>query len=60
MTPFKEFDIRITAKGTLRSCDESVDMQRLRERVEWALNGTNGILVTPPRIDLIFEGESND
>lgn len=58
MKPFKEFDIRITSKGTLRSCDECVNMEELRQRVEWALNETKGILATPPRIDLIFEGES--
>lgn len=58
MKPFKEFDIRITSKGTLRSCDECVDIEKLRDRIEWALNGMDGILATPPRIDLIFEGEN--
>ena len=54
--PFVQYDFFLKAKAINRTCD-AIDMEKLRDRIEWALDGLPGLLIEKPSIEFITKGE---
>lgn len=59
MKPFQEYDIVIKTKAMTRTTD-TFDMQRLMEKIEWALNTTPDLLAAKPSIQFITTKEKQN
>lgn len=53
MKPFQEYTIVIQTKAMTRTTD-TFDLEKLRSKIEWALNTTPDLLAAPPSISFIL------
>lgn len=57
MKPFQEYTIVIKTTAMTRTTD-TFDMQKLMEKIEWALNTTPDLLAARPSIEFITTKET--
>lgn len=56
MQPFTQYTIVIKTKAMTRTAD-TFDMQKLMDKIEWALNTTPDLLAAKPSIEFITTKE---